>query len=174
MVVLVLSLGAAASGIAFVATVREAPSAQPAGAPDAAKNRADAPAAPAGGIGAGLPARPVLGDSGVDLFPAPGRVTAETQGVKTAPSPPAAPPLPFRFIGRVYQEGETQAYVARGAKVYAVKKGDVVDNDYRVEKLGATEMVFMHIPSGSRQVMQFTPPIEGASEATRTARAGPE
>ena len=94
--------------------------------------------------------------------------------MRAARQPPAAPPLPFRFIGRVYQDGGTQAYVARGAKIIAVRKGDVVDNDYRVEKLGATELVFTHIPSGSRQVMQFTPPIDGASEVTRTARANPE
>lgn len=75
-------------------------------------------------------------------------------------APPAAPPLPFRFVGRVYQGATTQLYLARGDKLYSVKQGDTLDGQYLVESVSGTSITFLHRPSGTRQIMRLAAPLE--------------
>ncbi|HLX81147.1 MAG TPA: hypothetical protein VKS43_11235, partial [Burkholderiales bacterium] len=59
--------------------------------------------------------------------------------------------------------------LARDAKVFAVKKDDVLDGAYRVDAVSGTSLTFTHLASGVRQVMQFTLPIEDESRIARDA-----
>src|SRR5258706_15452384 len=131
-ILLALASGAAALGAAFVAGDRVAPAAQRGSGPaHLAARAADASPAWTGAAGRGLPARPALGEPGTDPFSPPEKDVPRVAVMRDAP-PPGAPPLPYRFAGRVYLESGTQVYVARDTKVIAVKKGDVVDGTYRV------------------------------------------
>lgn len=113
-------------------------------------------------IAQALPPRAPLPESVVDPFLATGRSAPQGAPSRAAAATPA-PPLPFRFVGRVTQQGATQVYVARGAKLFQVRQGDVLDNEYRVEALAPGEIAFVHLRSGNRQVMTLSPPIEGAA-----------
>ena len=47
-------------------------------------------------------------------------------------------------------------YVARGEEIFPVKEGDILDGQYKVDSVSATEVSFVHLPSGERQTMQFS------------------
>ena len=60
-------------------------------------------------------------------------------------------------------------YVARGEEIFPVKEGDTLDGQYKVDSVSATEVSFVHLPSGTRQTMQFS----ALKEHELTARGGP-
>ncbi len=73
-----------------------------------------------------------------------------------APQVPVAPPLPFRFAGQLHRDSGIEVFVARGEDVFPIKEGDTLDGEYKVEAVRATEVTFVHLPSGTRQTMQFS------------------
>lgn len=63
------------------------------------------------------------------------------------PPPPQAPPLPFRFIGRITEPGKKPAFLlARGEEVLTVKVGDVIDRVWRLEKFTGGKLKFRYRP----------------------------
>ncbi|HEX9395302.1 MAG TPA: hypothetical protein VF943_01055 [Burkholderiales bacterium] len=122
----------------------------------------DSPA-PAARIAPALPARAPLPENVADPFLAPAHQASRALAARAATPAVVAPVLPYRFVGRVYQEGATQVYVARGTKLFAVRQGDVLDGEYRVDALSPSEIAFVHLASGSRQVMPLGPPIDSAA-----------
>jgi hypothetical protein len=88
--------------------------------------------------------------------------------VSAAPVP-VAPPLPFRFAGQFHRESGIEVYVARGEEIFPVKEGDILDGQYKVDSVSATEVNFVHVPSGERQTIQFS----ALREQELTAQGGP-
>ncbi|MCA3142762.1 MAG: hypothetical protein ING80_11175 [Rhodocyclaceae bacterium] len=88
--------------------------------------------------------------------PAP-RLTAAQQATSAAaaaPPPPQAPPLPFRYVGMLGEEDEqVTVFLERQDKGYAVKPGDLIDGEYRVEETGEGRVVFTYLPLAQRQVL---------------------
>lgn len=161
MILYALASGAAVVWIAFDAHIRVEPSSA-----TAARNAPDAGRA---AIGGSLPARAAFGDAGADPFSPRTPEVALPPASRHAGPGAVAPALPYRFVGRVYQGGGTQIFIARGDRVIAVKKGDVLDGEYRVDAVSGTELAFIHLASGSRQLLQFTPPIEDENRIAGTA-----
>ena len=79
---------------------------------------------------------------------------------------PVAPPLPFRYVGRVYVGAGSMVFIKQGAKLLTVKKGDTLDGNYLVESVGPTEVVFLYRPSRTRQTLRIGAPLEGARPAS--------
>ena len=77
----------------------------------------------------------------------------------TAPAP-AAPPLPFRYLGKIVNDSNTSVYVVNGDTDHAVALGSIVDGAYRVEALSETAIVFTYLPLGLQQTL----PIAEAPE----------
>jgi hypothetical protein len=82
-----------------------------------------------------------------------------------APAPksrsvPAAPPLPFRYVGRVHLGADTLVFVKQGDKLLSVKPGDALDAQYLVESVSGTAITFLHRPSGERQTLRIDAPLE--------------
>jgi hypothetical protein len=73
------------------------------------------------------------------------------------PEPPRAPPLPFRFFGRLLDNGTTVVFLNRQDDVYAVKAGDTIDGIYRVEDISGSEVVLTYLPLKQRQKLQIGP-----------------
>lgn len=68
--------------------------------------------------------------------------------------PPQAPPLPFRYLGMLGEQDEQlTVFLERQDKGYAVKPGDVIDGEYRVEETGEGRVVFTYLPLSQRQVL---------------------
>ena len=80
-----------------------------------------------------VPERRALGQVRGELFgappPAPQAVKAATAG---APAVAVAPPVPYRFAGRVRKGAEEEFLLSKGELVFPVKEGDTIDGTYRV------------------------------------------
>lgn len=83
--------------------------------------------------------------------PPPKRV----EGPPPPPPAPTAPPLPFRFIGRLIDNGSTTIFIAQNDRSFAVRQGDTVADVYKVEQLTPSEIVFIYLPLAERQVLQI-------------------
>jgi len=117
----------------------------------------------------GIPARSALGRIAADPFSAQAWLPRRKPAVVSAPPDPVAPPLPYRFAGQFHRESGVEVYVARGEEIFPVKAGDTLDGQYRVDSVSATEVSFVHIPSGTRQTLQFS----ALKEQELTAQSGP-
>src|SRR5215213_8208327 len=113
-----------ADAVADKTTVRAAPELHAAAAP------ARAPSAEPQGEqpGLALPER-ALAESRAPLFssqswqPPPPKVVA-----RPGPAPvPMAPPVPYRFVGRMLQDGQLSVFLANGDSVITAKQGDTID-----------------------------------------------
>jgi hypothetical protein len=63
-------------------------------------------------------------------------------------------------VGRATLRGATQVFISSGERVITVDKGDTLDGQYRVESVSGSAIAFLHVPTGTRQVMQLTPPLD--------------
>jgi hypothetical protein len=88
----------------------------------------------------------------VVMAPAPPPVAQAAVAVE--PIRAVAPPLPFRFMARVKGvDGQQSVFVTRENRVIAVQPGEVVDEQYRVERLDAELIVFTYLPLQEQQSM---------------------
>jgi hypothetical protein len=117
----------------------------------------------------GIPARSALGRIAADPFSAHSWLPRRKLAAVSAPPVPVAPPLPFRFAGQFHRDSGMEVYVARGEEIFAVKEGDTLEGEYKVDSVSATEVSFVHLPSGTRQTMQFS----ALKEQELTAQDGP-
>jgi hypothetical protein len=70
---------------------------------------------------------------------------------RRAPRAPAAPPLPFSYLGRMIDGERTLVFVGRGDDHYTAAAGLTIDETYRVEKVTKNAVTFVFLPSGTRQ-----------------------
>jgi hypothetical protein len=84
---------------------------------------------------------------------APPPAPAVEQGA--APVTPKAPPLPFVVTGQLQGSaiagGKQVVFLTQGAEVYAVRVGDALGADYRVEAIAAGHIEFTYLPLGQKQ-----------------------
>lgn len=59
---------------------------------------------------------------------------------------PVAPALPFQFVGRLDDREDQQVFLQNGEKLYVVRRGDVIDDTYRIEQISATELSLVYLP----------------------------
>lgn len=81
----------------------------------------------------------------------PKAVTAPPPVPLMAPSNPAAPPLPLRFIGRLVKKGQPVLFLMWGERNLAVREGDVLDATYRLDVIKETQAEFTYLPQGLKQ-----------------------
>ena len=68
-----------------------------------------------------------------------------------APTPTPPPALPFRYIGRVVQDGRLEVLLLRGAQHFSVAAGESIGSQYRLEQVGESEIVFTYLPLNVQQ-----------------------
>lgn len=114
------------------------------------KTRGALPAAPATGK---VKAVKDLSPNG-DLFAtrswkaAPTLASVVEQPVNLAPAvqAPSMPPMPFQFVGRLDDRSDLQVFLQNGEKIYVVRKGDVIDETWRIEGISDVELSFVYLP----------------------------
>jgi hypothetical protein len=62
------------------------------------------------------------------------------------PPPPQAPALPFRYMGRWQEAGETTWYLMRGTLPVSVRAGQVLDGVWRLEPVAGGLLNFTYLP----------------------------
>ena len=117
----------------------------------------------------GIPTRSTLGKFGADPFSTHSWLPRRKPAVVSEPPAAVVPPLPYRFAGQFLRESGIEVYVARGEEIFPAKEGDTLDGQYKVDSVSATEVGFVHIPSGTRQTLQFS----ALKEGELTAQGGP-
>ncbi|PTR23227.1 hypothetical protein [Pseudomonas sp. GV085] len=117
-----------------------------------AKDKAPGASAAASSAAAQVPIKD-LSPAG-DLFaarswkaePAPGTVTEQPAVVAPVVQSPTAPPLPFQFVGRLDDRSDLQVFLQNGEKIYVVRKGDVIDKTWRIERISDVELSLVYLP----------------------------
>ena len=67
-----------------------------------------------------------------------------------APAKPVAPPLPFRYVGKMLDGDKLAVFLVNGNESLAVATGERI-GEYRVEKITDAEIVFTYLPLKTKQ-----------------------
>ena len=86
--------------------------------------------------------------------PAPKQVVVQRQE-PAAPVVVSAPPLPFNYMGQLNDGGEQVVYLGRGEQLILVRAEDTVEGVYKVLKMSANEIEFLHLPTGEKQILNM-------------------
>ncbi len=62
------------------------------------------------------------------------------------PPPPQAPPLPFSYMGRWQEAGQTTYYLTRGSLPVSVRPNQVLDGMWRLEPVSGGSLNFTYLP----------------------------
>lgn len=91
----------------------------------------------------------------VDLFaPRTWEPPPPVVAMPIAPAPPQAPPLPFKFFGRIVDAGQAPSFIlTRGTEMITVKVGDRIEPAYRVDKFDGTQLHLLYLPLNIRQTI---------------------
>jgi len=68
--------------------------------------------------------------------------------------PPVAPPLPFAYLGKKFEDGAWEVYLARGDKTVIVRPQSVIEGQYRVERIVPPTLSLTYLPLN--QVQRLT------------------
>jgi hypothetical protein len=85
--------------------------------------------------------------------PAPKQVVAPPP----PPPEPVAPPFPYQLIGRLVEGNQAQALLAGPQRSLAVKAGDVVDGQWRVDQVTERGLNLTWLPAKLNQIISFKP-----------------
>ena len=66
-----------------------------------------------------------------------------------------APPLPFRYMGKLTQNGKTEVFVLRGDDIISIAPGQKIDADYRVEGITDSAISMTYLPLKTRQALEL-------------------
>jgi len=73
----------------------------------------------------------------------------------TGAAQPQAPALPFRVIGRFSDGASDAAIVQSGQAVHVLRRGDMVERNYRVEDVNEKEVTLMYLPLNISQKLDL-------------------
>jgi hypothetical protein len=70
--------------------------------------------------------------------------------VKAAAARPEAPPLPFRYLGKMVEDGNTKIFLANGEESITASPGQRI-GDYRIDKITEAEVRITYLPLKQQQ-----------------------
>jgi hypothetical protein len=121
-----------------------------------------------------MPQRPPLGQLAGDPFtprswapPALTTASAAAAAHSAAPPAPVTPALPFRFAGRLYQNGGIQTFLARGEDIFPVNVGEALEGGYKVQSIESERVTLVYLATGVRQTVDMEPPLTAEEDHER-------
>lgn len=69
------------------------------------------------------------------------------------PEKPRAPRLPFKYLGKIMEDGSVRVFLSDQDRHLIVKVGEVINGNYKVEKISDGQVVFIYLPLKERQVL---------------------
>jgi hypothetical protein len=109
------------------------------------------------------PAQPKLaagrmGTSRIDLFaPRDWRPPPPVEAAVEPPKP-RMPPLPYRYIGRWEETGSLTLFFSRDGRPTPIHAGQVLDGEWRVDRITPQRVEFTYLPLETRAVMALENP----------------
>lgn len=82
--------------------------------------------------------------------------TAMMKRAKSKPQPapaPVAPPLQFKYLGKVVEGKITRVFLALADKNHVVGIGERIDNQYRIERISDETIEFTYLPLRIKQTL---------------------
>jgi hypothetical protein len=74
------------------------------------------------------------------------------QAAAPPPAPPMAPPLPFSFFGLLDEKGlARRVFLTKGDQLVIVKTNDVVEGQYRVDRITESAVDLTYLPLNQKQ-----------------------
>ena len=75
--------------------------------------------------------------------------------VPPAPAPkPIAPPLPFKYLGQLTEEGETaQVFLEYAGRQIHPRAGETINGTYRIEAITDVNIQFVYLPLDEAQTL---------------------
>ena len=81
---------------------------------------------------------------------APKSFAAPQEQQPAARARPEAPPLPFRYLGKLIEDGKLSVFLANGDESVTAVAGQRI-GDYRVDKVTESEVQFTYLPLKTKQ-----------------------
>jgi hypothetical protein len=75
--------------------------------------------------------------------------------VAPPPPPPSAPPLPFTYIGKAFENGAWEVYLAHAGKTFIVQPKTVIDGMYRVDAIAPPILTLTYLPLNQVQQLNI-------------------
>lgn len=69
------------------------------------------------------------------------------------PPKPEAPPLPFRYLGQLVEDGQMLVFIDHQGRNLTIKVGDQIDGRYAVEAIDNGKVVFVYLPLKRQQTL---------------------
>jgi hypothetical protein len=120
-----------------------------------------------------------FGEAGADPFdtpmweapppPPPAPVDAAAAAAAAAALAPSAPPLPFTYLGKWIENGETIVFLSAGGQDYSARKGAALEGGYVVEAIEESQIVLRYKPLGTLQALPLAAQPGGNASASDTA-----
>jgi hypothetical protein len=87
----------------------------------------------------------------------PVQVAAAPATAAKPPPPPApsAPPLPFKYLGRMADSDRLVVFLEKNQATLSASVGDKLENDYQVESIAESAVHFVYLPLGTKQVLNI-------------------
>jgi len=101
-------------------------------------------------IGHAPPAEPPALFGTRALFEAPSEPAKDA-----APVVDAVPPLPFTYLGKKFENGKWEIFLAIGEKTYFVREGSVIDSTYVVNAIRPPTMTLTFLPMKEMQTLSI-------------------
>jgi hypothetical protein len=108
-----------------------------------------------------VPDRNGLARARGELFGAPPPPPQRAAAPVMAAPTPVAPPVPYRFAGKVRKGAEEEVLITKGDIVFAVKVGDTLDGTYRVESIDAERIELLYLPLGTKDRILVSSALDG-------------
>ena len=70
-------------------------------------------------------------------------------------TPPAAPPIPFKYIGKYYDQGGLVIFLNFNGKNLIVKSGDIIQQTYRIEEVKPPILTMTYLPMDIKQIINI-------------------
>lgn len=69
------------------------------------------------------------------------------------PKKPKAPGLPFKYLGKMIENGAVRVFLSDQDRHLIVRAGEVINGNYKVAKISDGQIVFVYLPLKERQVL---------------------
>ena len=81
-------------------------------------------------------------------------VAPAPQAAHAAPAKPVAPPLPFRYFGKLQESGKREVFVMRGDELISIQAGKTY-GEYRVDQVADARITFTYLPLKTTQILDL-------------------
>jgi hypothetical protein len=116
-----------------------------------------------------VPERRGLEKARGELFGAPPPPQTAAKAGPSAPVVQTAPPMPYRFAGRVRKGGEEEVLLSKGDLIFAVKESDTIDGTYKVVAVKSDSIELLYLPLNTAERIIATSALDVDARAPMAA-----